>query len=56
MRQCYFTLGKLTKRQLTVDCLRKLCVRRVGTHEVERLARSFIKGETRRNPRHVHMW
>ena len=49
MRQCFYTLGKLTNRQLTVDLLRKLCERRVGTHEVESTARRVIKGQVRRN-------
>ena len=53
MRQCFYTLGKITKRQLTVDCLRKLIVRKVGTHEVEGLAKKVIKGEERRNPKIV---
>ena len=53
MRRCFYTLGKITKRQLTVDCLRKLVVRKVGTHEVEGLARKVIKGEERRNPKIV---
>ena len=53
MRQCFYTLGKLTKRQLTLDCLRKLCVRRVGTHEVERMARMVVRGEGRRNSKIV---
>ena len=35
MRQVYFTQIKLTKRQLTVDLLRKLLERGIGTHEVE---------------------
>ena len=39
MRQYYYTLEKLTKRQLTVDFLRKLCVRKMGTHEVKKMAR-----------------
>ena len=53
MRQCYYTLEKLTKRQLTVDCLRKLRVRKVGTNEVEGMAMKIIKGEGRRNPKIV---
>ena len=50
MRQVYFTQIKLTKRQLTVDLLRKLFEREVGTHEVEQLAQKVIKEESRRNP------
>ena len=50
MRQVYFTQVKLTNRQLTVDLLRKLFERGVGTHEVEQLAGRVIKGESRRNP------
>ena len=50
MRQVFFTQIKLTKRQLTVDLLRKLLERGVGTHEVEQLAQRVIKGESRRNP------
>ena len=53
MRQCFFSLGKLTKRQLTVDFLRRLFVRKVGTNEVERMAKGIIRGEERRNPKHV---
>ena len=49
MRQVYFTQIKLTKRQLTVDLLRKLLERGIGTHEVEQLAQRVIKGEPRRN-------
>ena len=44
MRQCYYTLEKLTKRQLTVDCLKKLRVRRVGTNEVEKMSKRMIRG------------
>ena len=50
MRQLYFTNCKLTKRQLTVDILKKLLERGVGTHDVESIARKVIKGEPRRNP------
>ena len=50
MRQLYFTHCKLTKRQLTVDILRKLLERGVGTHDVESIAQKVIKGEPRRNP------
>ena len=53
MRRCFYTLGKITKRQLTVNCLRKLVVRKVGTHEVEGLAKKVIKGEERRSPKIV---
>ena len=53
MRQCYYTLEKLTKRQLTVDCLKKLRVRRVGTNEVEKMSKRMIRGEVRRNPKIV---
>ena len=53
MRRCFYTLEKITKRQLTVDCLRKLVMRKVGTHEVEGLAKKVIKGEERRNPKIV---
>ena len=35
MRQLYFTNCKLTNRQLTVDFLKKLLERGVGTHDVE---------------------
>ena len=45
MRRSFFTLVKLTNRQLTVDLLRKLCERKVGTLEVEGLARKVIRGE-----------
>ena len=44
MRQINFTLRKLTKRQLTVDCLRKLRMRKVGTNEVETMSSSMIRG------------
>ena len=50
MRQVYFTNCKLTNRQLTVDLLRKLFERGVGTHDVESIAKKIIKGEPRRNP------
>jgi len=50
MRQVFFSLDKLTNRQLTVDSLEKMKERKVGTHEIERLAMQMIKGETRRNP------
>ena len=50
MRQVFYTLNKLTNRQLTVDLLRKLYERKVGTHEVESVAKKLVKGETRRNP------
>ena len=50
MRQVYFTQVKLTKRQLTIDLLRKLYERGVGTNEVEQLAKKVIKGELRKNP------
>ena len=53
MRQVYFTQVKLTNRQLTVDLLRKLYEREIGTHEVEQLAKKVIKGESRRNPKIV---
>ena len=53
MRQVYFTNCKLTNRQLTVDLLKKLYERGVGTHEVESVARKVIKGEPRRNPKIV---
>ena len=49
MRQVYFTQVKLTNRQLTVDLLRKLYEREIGTHKVEQLAKKVIKGESRRN-------
>ena len=51
MRQVYFTNCKLTNRQLTVDLLRKLFERGVGTHDVESIAKKIIKGEPRRNPK-----
>ena len=38
MRQVYFTNCKLTNRQLTVDLLKKLYERGVGTHDVESIA------------------
>ena len=38
MRQVYFTNCKLTNRQLTVDLLKKLFERGVGTHDVESIA------------------
>ena len=50
MRQVYFTNCKLTNRQLTVDLLKKLYERGVGTHEVESIARKLIRGVPRRNP------
>ena len=50
MRQVYFTHCKLTNRQLTIDLLRKLIERGVGTHEVEKLAQKVIKRESRRSP------
>ena len=50
MRQLYFTNCKLTNRQLTVDLLKKLLERGVGTHDVENLSLKLIKGEPRRNP------
>ena len=50
MRQLYFTNCKLTNRQLTVDLLKKLLERGVGTHDVEKLSLKLIKGEPRRNP------
>ena len=53
MRQVYFSNCKLTNRQLTVDLLKKLYERGVGTHEVESVARKVIKGEPRRNPKIV---
>ena len=53
MRQVYFTNCKLTNRQLTVDLLRKLLERGVGTHDVENVALKIIKGEPRRNPKIV---
>ena len=51
MRQVYFSHCKLTYRQLTIDLLRKLIERGVGTHEVEKLAQKVIKGESRRSPK-----
>ena len=45
MRQVYFTNCKLTNRQLTVDLLKKLFERGVGTHDVESIALKVIKGE-----------
>ena len=53
MRQVYFTNCKLTNRQLTVDLLKKLYQRGVGTHDVESIALKVIKGEERRNPKIV---
>ena len=53
MRQLYLTHCKLTNRQLTVDLLMKLMEFKVGTHEVEKIALSLIKGEVRRNPENV---
>ena len=50
MRQVYFSHCKLTNRQLTIDLLRKLIERGVGTHEVEILAQKLIKREPRRSP------
>ena len=50
MRQVYFAQIKLTTRQLTVDFLKKILERKVGTHEVESLAQKVVKGEGRRNP------
>ena len=50
MRQVYFVQIKLTNRQLTVDFLRKMLERKVGTHEVESLAQRVIKWDGRRNP------
>ena len=50
MRQVFFAQIKLTNRQLTVDFLRKMLERRVGTHEVESLAQRVIKWDGRRNP------
>ena len=50
MRQVYFSLIKLTNRQLTVDSLEKMKERKVGSHEIEKLAKQMVKGETRRNP------
>ena len=38
IRQVYFTNCKLTNRQLTVDLLKKLYERGVGTHEVASIA------------------
>ena len=38
IRQVYFTNCKLTNRQLTVDLLKKLYERGVGTHEVTSIA------------------
>ena len=49
MREVFYCLGKLVNRQLTVDCLRKLIERKVGTHEVEKSARLTIKNDRRRN-------
>ena len=50
MRRSFFTLVKLTNRQLTVDLLRKLCERNVGTKEVEVMASRVIRGQKgRRN-------
>ena len=43
MRQVYFTNCKLTNRQLTVDLLKKLLERGVGTHDVESIALKVIK-------------
>ena len=51
MRQVYFSHCKLTYRQLTIDLLRKLIERGMGTHEVEKLAQKVIKGESRRSPK-----
>ena len=50
MRQLYLTHCKLTNRQLTVDLLSKMVQFKVGTHEVEKMSLSLIKGEERRNP------
>ena len=50
MRQVYSAQIKLTNRQLTVDFLKKILERKVGTHEVEALAQKVVKGEDRRNP------
>ena len=50
MRQVFFAQIKLTNRQLTVDFLRKMLERKVGTHEVESLAQRVIKWDGRRNP------
>ena len=49
MRRVFFALGKVARRQLTVNLLRKLCERRVGTHEIEKVAQNVIKGGGRRN-------
>ena len=50
MRQVYYSLDKLTNRQLTVNSLEKMKERKVGSNEIEKLAKQMVKGETKRNP------
>ena len=47
MRQVYFAQIKLTNRQLTVDLLKKLFERGVGTHEVESIDQRSAKTKSK---------